>query len=210
MLKSKKKIRIAIILAILAIILIVGGFMAVRIYNPFNTGISPLLTANGQEQTGKRLEISFSYEKQRMIASSQFAFWIEDMDGNYVDTLYVTRYTAQEGHHRRPKSIPLWVTAARPADMLPAEIDAIAGATPRSGDYRVIWDFTDSSGNSLTGTQYRYFIEGTMFNDDDVLYSGIITVGEEAWAEHPTPEYSVPDSSYKAMLDAVRVAFYPN
>jgi hypothetical protein len=91
-----------------------------------------------------------------------------------------------------------------------SEIDAISGATPKPGDYTVYWDFTDSQGELVTGGQYRYFIEGTMYMNDDVLYSGIITLGEESWEEYPRPRYSVPDSEYKAMLSNIRVTYYPN
>ena len=206
---SKRKV-IIIVSAIFAAFLILIGIIAVRFLNPFNIGISPLRTANDAEQSGRRLEITFSYEKQRMVASSQFVFWIEDMDGNYVDTLYVTRYTAIEGYHRRPKSLPQWVAISKPGNMPSSEIDAIAGATPKSGDYRVYWDFTDSTGNLVTGSQYRYFIEATMYNDDNAVYSGVITISDEAWHEYPAPEYSVPASEYKSMIGAVRVAYHPN
>ena len=203
----KKKI---IIISVIAAVLVIGAAAVINmLYNPLNIGINPLQTTNGQDQTGKRLEISFSYDKVRMVASSQYAFWIEDMDGNYVDTLYVTSWTAQGGYSYRPKSIPIWV-AARPADIGSSEIDTIAGATPRPGDYVVVWDFTDRNGNPVTGTEYRYFIEATMNNDDDVLYTGVITIGEEAWSYNPVPEYTVPDSEYKNMIANVRVAYYPN
>ena len=204
----KKKLIIAAI--VVAVIVIgIAGFAVFGVLNLFNIGISPLVTAGSQEQTGRRLEVSFSYDKQLMVASSQYAIWIEDMSGNYVNTLYVTRYTAKEGFHRRPKSIPLWVSAARPSEMHTSEIDAISGATPRSGSYRVYWDFTDSSGNLVTGTEYRYFFEATMYNDDDVMYSGVITIGSSEWEQHPVPSYTVSDSEYKAMITSVRVAYYP-
>jgi hypothetical protein len=202
----KKKIIISVIVGVI----LFGAFAAVNILNPFNTGISPLQAPSEQEQTGRRLEFSFAYNKQRMVASSQYAFWIEDMDGNYINTVYVTRYTAKDGHIRRPKSLPLWVAAARPADLSASELDTIAGATPKSGKYLVVWDFTDRDGKPATDTQYRYFIEATMFNDDDVLYSGVIEAGEQAWAYNPAPAYTVPDSEYKEMIAHVRVAYYPN
>ena len=175
-----------------------------------SSGLNKLLSPQEQELTGKRLEISFSYDKVRMIASSQFAFWIEDMDGNYINTLYVTQWTAQGGHERRPKSIPIWVSVAQPGTMPASEIDAVSGATPRPGDYVIVWDFTDRHGNPVTGTEFRYFIEATMNNDDDVLYTGVITVGGESWAYSPVPVYTVPDSEYKNMITNVRAAYYPN
>jgi hypothetical protein len=202
----KKKL----ILVTLAAILLLGCAIVVKVKNPLNFGIRPLMAADGQGQTGRRLEISFSCDNLLLVASNQYAFWIEDMDGNYIDTLYVTRYTAGEGHRRRPQSIPKWVAAARPGEMRSSEIDSIAGATPKPGNYVVYWDFTDGKGKPAADRQYRYFIEGTMFMDDDALYSGVIPAGGEPWEESPVPAYSVPDSEYKAMLSHVKVAYYPN
>ena len=205
----KKKLIIAAIVVV-AVVAGIAVFAAMSVYNLFNIGISPLVAATDQARTGRRLEVSFTYDKQLLVASSQYAIWIEDMDGNYINTLYVTGYTAKEGYHRRPKSIPQWVSAASPSEMSTSEIDAISGATPRSGDYRVYWDFTDSNGNQVTGTEYRFFFEATMYNDDDVMYTGIITIGNSEWTQNPIPEYSVPNSEYKEMITNVRVAYYPS
>ena len=198
-----------ILLIVLALIVAFVIFAYFWIMNPFNIGIDPLTAASGQTETGKRLEISFTYSKQRMIASSQYAFWIEDMDGNYINTIYVTKWTAQGGFSYRPHSIPQWVSAADPASMGQEEIDAISGATPTSGDYKMVWDFIDRNGNPVTGSQYRYFIEGTMNNEDKVVFSGIITIGNEAWEENPAAEFSMPDSEYKNMLSNIKVSFFP-
>jgi len=194
----------------LAAIFLLASATFVKVKNPFNWSIKPLMPTDEQIPEGKRLEISFSYDNLLMVASNQFAFWIEDMDGNYVDTLYVTRYTAGEGHRRRPQSISRWVASAKPGEMQAKEIDAITGATPKPGNYSVYWDFTDGGGNAVTGAEYRYFITGTMYMDDDVLYSGVINGGNDSWEEYPTPEYTVADSKYKSMLSNIRVAYYPD
>ena len=204
---KKKTLIIVLVIAVVLIALFV--FAYIRMMNPFNVGIDPLTKQNEYMEAGKRIEITFSYSKQRIVASSQYAFWIEDMDGNYIDTIYVTRWTAQGGFSYRPLSIPQWVSAADPSGMDQVEIDAISGATPSSGDYKVIWDFTDRNGNPVQGTQFRYFIEGTMNNNDDVIFSGIIEVGNDEWEENPIPVYSFPDSEYKKMLTNVKVAFFP-
>jgi len=204
----KKKTKI-IAIVVIAVIVLLAAVAYIWIMNPFNVGIDPLVTQNRQMDSGKRLEISFSYSKQRMVASSQFAFWIEDMDGNYIDTLYVTQWTARGGYSFRPLSLPLWVSVAQPTGISASEMDAISGATPRSGSYLVYWNFTDRDGNPASGTQFRYFIEATMNNHDDVIYTGVITVGGQSWEQTPTPEYSLQDSEYKDMISNVRVTFFP-
>jgi hypothetical protein len=198
-----------IIIAAITLVLVIGIFFGCRTLRSNNNNISPLKTANEQELSGRRLEISFSYANVRMIASSQFAFWIEDIDGNYVDTLYVTQWTAQGGYRRRPTSISQWVTAAGLANMQQSEIDTISGATPQPGDYLVSWDFTDRNGNFVTGTQYHYFIEATMNFNEHVLFTGVITIGESL-AYNPTPIFNPPDTRFHNMITNVRVTYYPD
>ena len=193
----------------LVVIIILGIVAYIYVMNPFNAGIAPLKVATRQYETGKRLEITFNYSKQRLIASSQYAFWIEDISGRYIDTVYVTKWTAQGGYNTRPHSIPLWVSAANPSTMSQDMIDAISGATPRSGKYVAIWDFTDKNGDTVTGSQFRFYFEGTMNNDDTVLYSGIINIEGESWELFPDPVYSIEDSEYKDMLSNVKITFYP-
>jgi hypothetical protein len=197
------------IIAIISAVLVLGIFIGCRTLRSNDSDIRPLMAANEQELTGRRLEITFSYDRVRMIGSSQYAFWIEDMDGNYVDTLYVTQWTARGGYSRRPTSISQWVSAAGLAKMQQSEIDTISGATPRPGDYLVTWDFTDRNGNLVTGAQYRYFIEATMNFNDHALFSGIITIGE-ALAYNPAPAFSPPDTRFHNMITNVRVVYYPN
>jgi hypothetical protein len=177
--------------------------------NPLNLGINPLAAISSQERSGRWLDVSFTYDNLALIASNQYAIWIEDIEGNYIDTLYVTRYTAQEGNRRRPNSIPQWVAAANPLEMRHFEVDAISGATPRSGEYYASWDFTDSSGNAVTDTEVRLVIEASVMNDDTARYSGVITLGNEMWAESPTLVFSNPDSEYNAMLTDVWINYSP-
>jgi len=205
--KNKTKV---ILISIAVFILSFAGAMYYMIMNPFNVGITPLTPAGKHTDTGKRLELSFNYKKQRMVASSQYAFWIEDMNGNYIDTLYVTKWTAAGGYSYRPLTIPKWVSAAKPADMSETEIDAVSGATPRNGAYTVSWDFTDRNGDPVTGTEFRFYFEGTQNNEDSVLYTGIFNINSGAWTIIPDAVYSQPDSEYKGMLSNVRVAFHPN
>ena len=204
---NKKNRRKAFIITAIAVVIGFGVILTIMTMCASKSGLNTLKTVQEQELSGSRLEISFSYTNVRLIASSQFAFWIEDMDGNYVDTLYVTQWTAQGGYQRRPTSIPKWVMAARPAGMQQSEIDIISGATPSNGDYLVSWDFTDRKGNLVTGMQYRYFIEATMNFNEHVLFSGIITVGE-TFSYNPTPVFSPPDTRYNNMITNVRVTYY--
>ncbi len=70
----------------------------------------------------------------------QCAVWIEEKDGAFVDTLYVTKsansrlwkFSPKEG---RPESLPVWYHASgvNPAIGSEKKFDAVSGATPKQG-----------------------------------------------------------------------------
>ena len=106
--------------------------------------------------TLRKMEIEFI--KGKSFNHPSFAFWVEDLDGNYIETLFVTRYVATgkfghgelepgkwsntSGEVRRPASLPYWshkrgivapdgLYIPSPQTAVP---DALTGATPR-GDF---------------------------------------------------------------------------
>jgi hypothetical protein len=123
-------------------------------------------------------EISFTYVRLGGFASNQFAVWIEDAQGRHVKTLYATRYTANGGWERRPNSIPQWVKQSGLASMNKAQIDALSGPTPKSGTQRFVWNGTNQAGLAVSTGSYRLFVEATLRNDNRVLYTAEIRLGE--------------------------------
>ena len=123
--------------------------------------------------------ISFDYTRQTGPASNQHAVWIEDMEGRLVRSLFASRWTANGGFARRPDSIALWAERAGLADMSKAEVDAVACATPSTGPQSYTWDLTDLNGDTVLQGDYVFFVEGTLRWKNFVLFSGVITVGDE-------------------------------
>jgi len=123
--------------------------------------------------------ISFDFIKQSGSASNQFAVWIEDMDGQLIKTLYATKYTAAGGYKNRPDSIPIWVEKSGLASMQKSEVDAISGATPKTGALAYTWDLTDTSGVVVPDGEYTFNVEGTLRWKNCVMYSGVINVGDD-------------------------------
>lgn len=106
-----------------------------------------------------------------------FAIWIEDLDGNYIETLYVTQYFAKgifghgetkrgkwknaPGEVRRPAALPYWshkrnikasdgLYAPSPETAVP---DALTGATPKG-------NFTLNTGSKVTGDKkFKVLVE---------------------------------------------------
>jgi hypothetical protein len=107
------------------------------------------------EKINSKLEIDFIAGKSHNHPS--IAIWIEDLEGNYIETLYVTQYFAkgnfghgeieqgkwknEPGNVRRPATLPYWsykrnIKAADGLYAPSAETavpDALTGATPKAG-----------------------------------------------------------------------------
>lgn len=104
----------------------------------------------------KGINIEILFIKDIAFKDPTFAFWVEDSLGNYIETLYVTKYLAtgtykharlgegeplsKRGPARRPSSLPYWLHKRNiradgitylptPDNPVP---DAITGATPKN------------------------------------------------------------------------------
>ncbi|GHV26290.1 hypothetical protein AGMMS4952_06030 [Spirochaetia bacterium] len=119
-------------------------------------------------------ELSFSYTRQGGSGSNQFAAWIEDARGNYVKTLYATRFTASGGWERRPLSILQWVKQSGLAKLSKPQIDAFTGPTPKPGKLTYRWDGTNQAGAAVPAGEYRLFLEATLRNENRVVYSAVV------------------------------------
>ena len=148
------------------------------------------------------LTITFDYEKISGYATNQFAVWVEDMGGNYINTLYVTKWTADGGYKNRPDAIALWIEKSDLASMQKLIIDAVAGATPKSGDLAYTWDLTDAKGSTVSPGEYKFFVEGTLRWKNYVLYSGVITIGDTPVTVTADAEYNYETSGNQAALSS--------
>jgi hypothetical protein len=136
-----------------------------------------------------RLTVGFDYQSQRGAASNQFAVWIEDADGELVKTLYATAFTANGGYEIRPDSILNWVAKSGLPDMPKAQVDAITGATPKSGKLAYVWDLTDGDGDAVPDGDYAFVVEGTLRMKNFVLFEGDIAVGGDRAIVNAEPAY---------------------
>lgn len=117
-----------------------------------------LFIKTSPDNPAQRLEIEF--QKGNAYNHPSFAIWTEDIEGNYIETLYVTEYVAkgkfrygelapgkwknEPGDVRRPATLPYWahkrnVKAPDGLYIPSAETavpDALTSATPR-GNFRL-------------------------------------------------------------------------
>lgn len=168
--------------------------------------ITPTDTA-GQIGT---LEISFMYNRQEKdYANNQFAVWIEDVDGNYIKTLYVTRFTATKGYKKREESLPRWVKASGISSLSKKQVDAFTSATPKRGSLTYIWDGRDEDDHFVEAGEYHYFVEGTILWENGVTYSGRITLGDEEADSIPVPTYTTDEAKGSDMIQNVEANYKP-
>ena len=153
-----------------------------------------------------RVEVSFTYTRQRGIGSNQFAVWIEDTQGRYIKTLYATRFTAAGGWQRRKQAIPQWVKQSNLAGMSKPQIDALTGPTPNGGALRYYWDGTDSAGRAVPAGEYRVFVEATLRTENRVLYTAAVKLGEKGQVTAQA-QYFGSGAAERGMIGPVTVTY---
>jgi len=152
-----------------------------------------------------KVEISFDFTRLFGRASNQFAIWIEDTNGQYVKTLYATRWTARGGWRRRPTSIPIWVNRSSLSELTRAQVDTISGPTPRSSPLVFTWDGTDRNGVIVPSGEYVIYLEGTLRWENQVLFSAPIHLGHGYSNPQVKVEFTGDAGRDRVMIENVRV-----
>ena len=157
-----------------------------------------------------QVKISFFLHLQPRMASNQIAVWIEDKDGNYIKTVFATSYTAQGGYQKRPLSLPHWRDASDWEKVSQHYVDAVSGATPLSGNHTIVWDCTDDQGMLVPPGTYLYKVEGNIFWENMVIWSGEISIGAARGSSEAEPEY-IPERAHRKgiLLENVRAEYIP-
>lgn len=153
------------------------------------------------------LTVRLNFERSSTIASNQYAIWIENAVGEVVRTLYVSNFTANGGYQRREDCVPTWVAHAHPAQMSTDELDAISGATPRSGQHSYTWNGKDEHGNTIVGGEYRIYVEGTLYWSSTVLYSGVVRWGGDSQTIQLKPAFSEEAATNRDMITVVTAEY---
>jgi len=159
--------------------------------------------------------VTVSYTLHRIPghASNQLAVWIEGEKGTFVRTLFATDFMARRGGFRlRPQCCPEWVRASGLERLSPAEVDAVSGATQKPGAIALAWDCRTAGGDPVPPGEYVYKVEGNLFWEKRVLWSGRIRVGGSPAFSTATAEY-LPDASAAEsgpLVEDVTARFQPD
>jgi hypothetical protein len=158
-----------------------------------------------QQAVQPAAELTFSFTRQSGSASNQFAVWIENTQGQHIKTIYATRYTAAGGWQRRASSIPMWVRQSGLSGMTSGQVDALTGATPRTGTLTYTWDGTDSSGAAVPAGNYVIILEGTLRWENQVYYRAPIRLGQGTSSVQVNVEYVGNPGAEESMISDVTV-----
>lgn len=177
----------------------------------------PAIIQSKQEKAAKikTLEVSFNYQRQPGPGSNQYAVWIENDKGDVVRTLFVTSYTTKgrtrpgeepmRGYVKRPNCVPTWVKQAKAAEQNNQQLDAFTGATPKTGGTQIFtWDFTDQQGKAVKKGTYKVFVEATLYQASDIIYTGTFSTKDKAGEIKLSSTLSEPDEKHKDMVTNVK------
>jgi len=173
--------------------------------------LAALAPAAATAQPGA-VTITYTLHRIPRIASNQLAVWIEDGEGRFVKTLVATDFMdRRRGLLRRPQACPEWVQAAGLHELAAEEIDAVSGATQKPGAISLTWDCRTAAGHPVPPGAYLYKVEGNLFWEKRVLWTGTIAVGGLPSGSAATAVY-LPDASPAAggpIVEGVTARFQP-
>ncbi len=120
---------------------------------------------------GGELVVSFAYEPSSNMAKRPFvAVWVEDLDGNLVDTISLW-FESGKGM-RWIDELRQWYSAGGTDDM------SMSSATRVAGEYTVAWDGTDSNGDPVPHGEYVVYIEAAREHGPYSITSATVTVSD--------------------------------
>jgi hypothetical protein len=142
------------------------------------------------------------------LASNQIAFWIEDERGNYVKTLRASSFTAGGGYKMRPEALPEWRKASDWVHAPKAEVNQVKLPEQDSGTHTVYWDCTDASGKAVKPGTYVFKVEGNIYWQNRVVYTGKITIGKNNGESTAQASYKPAGAkSHGLLLEDVHAGF---
>lgn len=155
------------------------------------------------------LEVTLNYKQIDDIASNQFAVWIEDSKGEFIRTLFVTSFTAGGGWEYREESLTDWVERSGLSSGSAQDIDAYSGATPKSGKQVYTWDCKDESGQTVSAGEYHFFVEGTIYWENAVIFEGVIDLGSDEMSAQAEAVFTNDEAKKSDMLTDVEAVYMP-
>jgi hypothetical protein len=139
-------------------------------------------TSGGSFPDGAELVVSFTFAAAGggRVNNPYIAVWVEDPDGNLVDT--ISLWFEQGKGVRWLPDLRRWYAASDGGDDT-----TMSGATRVAGSYTVAWDGTDLDGNAVPAGDYVLHIEAAREHGPYELVTGDLTIGAEPFQVTLTP-----------------------
>lgn len=209
----KDKSRI-MVLVVALFVLLSGCGAKNNINSQKNTSQTNEASTNSKKGTSEQgpgsVKIQYNLSKIPKLASNQLAVWIEDEKGNYVRSIYATKFVATGGYSERQQALPEWIKKSNWKNASKSEVDSVSGATQKPGVIDLTWDCTDKNGKAVKPGKYFYFVEGNIYWENRVIWKGQIEVGNNRSESTARAEY-VPKNakSQGDLIENVSAVFTP-
>lgn len=156
------------------------------------------------------VKIQYNLSNIPKLASNQLAVWIEDENGNYVRSIYATKFIATGGYKERYQAMPEWIKKSNWKNASQSEVDAVSGATQKPGLINLIWDCTDKNGKAVKQGKYFYFVEGNIYWENRVIWKGEIQVGNQKNQSSAVAQYIPKNAKNQGdLIENVSAVFTP-
>ena len=184
--------------------LILLGGLAIPFTAPVGCGPGAPEPLTGRLEAAFTLRPSASDDVE---PSYQTTVWLEDREGNYLKSLYVSEYLAYGGYEDE-EICPDWSRVADWASVPETTFDAVSSATPPlNEEYRVSLDL---AGTGLMEGAYRFGVETHVIEDMNVLFRGEILLDGEARAVKAEAKYRPKrHPGAGAVIEGVEVRYVP-
>lgn len=130
-----------------------------------------------QKNPEKKVIITYTWSRIQSHGSNQIAIWIEDARGNHICTLFATHFTTSGGYIKRPLSLSEWTAKFNLKNASKEEVDAVTGATPKSGEQCFTWNGKDRSGKALPAGKYIVRMEANILDADKMFFRAEVRIG---------------------------------
>ncbi len=128
--------------------------------------------------SGSEMVVAFSYTPSATggrVRNPYVAVWVEDEGGELVDTIALWYLQTQKGTR--------WLTDLRrwySVDGSQSTVDAVSSATRTPGDYRVVWNTSDTAGQQIVAGDYFVCIEAAREHGPYSLIREPISISAES------------------------------
>lgn len=121
------------------------------------------------------VDFAFTPASSGRVENPYIAVWVEDLDGNLVQTISLWIKQSSKGT-KWLSELRRWYSTSGGDDT------SMSSATRVAGSYSVVWDGTDLDGNAVAAGDYVIYIEAAREHGPYELLSQQVTIGADGFS----------------------------